>query len=90
MTQRIAFVVAPAFEMLDLSGPMCALNCALAYHGAPYELSVVSSTAGPVISCQGISIETSHAPDARQLDTVIVVGDRKRISTSVILTPSPC
>jgi transcriptional regulator GlxA family with amidase domain len=74
MTRKITFVVAPAFEMLDLSGPMCAFNSALAYHCGPYELSVVSTTGGGVLSCHGISIETAKATSARHSDTVIVVG----------------
>lgn len=74
MTLRITFVVAPAFEMLDLSGPMCAFNSALAYHCAPYKLGIVSSTGGPVLSCHGISIETAEAASARRSDTLIVVG----------------
>jgi transcriptional regulator GlxA family with amidase domain len=74
MTLRITFVVAPDFEMLDLSGPMCAFNAARAYHSGPYELNVVSSTGGTVRSCHGISVETSGAIDGRHSDTIIVVG----------------
>lgn len=74
MTLKVTFVVAPDFEMLDLSGPMCAFNGARAYHGGPYELNIVSSTGGAVRSCYGISIETSGAIGGRHSDTVIVVG----------------
>jgi transcriptional regulator GlxA family with amidase domain len=74
VTLKITFVVAPDFEMLDLSGPMCAFNSALAYHCGPYELSVVSSTGGAVRSCYGSSSETSGVASARHSDTVIVVG----------------
>jgi transcriptional regulator GlxA family with amidase domain len=77
MTYKVTFVVAPEFEMLDLSGPMCAFNFALAYHCGPYELSVVSNTGGPVLSFHGISIETSRPVSASPSDTVIVVGGPK-------------
>ena len=72
--RRISFVVAPAFELLDLSGPMCAFNFAREFHGAPYEISVASSAGGPVLGCAGLSIETVGPGKARHGDTVIVVG----------------
>ena len=74
MSRKISFVVAPAFELLDLSGPMCAFNAARELYGAPYEVSVASSAGGPVLSCAGVSIETAGPDNTRHGDTVIVVG----------------
>ena len=74
MPRRVSFVVAPAFELLDLSGPLCAFNFAREFHGAPYEGSVASSAGGPVPSCAGLSIETAGPGKTGHGDTVIVVG----------------
>jgi transcriptional regulator GlxA family with amidase domain len=74
MTYRITFVVAPAFELLDLSGPMCVFQSALAYHGAPYEVGLVSSAGGAVLSSHGVAVETVRATSKRPSDTVVAVG----------------
>ncbi len=74
MSRRISFVVAPAFELLDLSGPMCAFDCARSLYGAPYEVSVASSAGGAVFGCAGLSIDTVEVNAAKHADTVIVVG----------------
>jgi transcriptional regulator GlxA family with amidase domain len=74
MARRITFVVPPAFELLDLSGPMCVFNSALAYHGAPYEVGLVSSTGGAVLSSNGVAVETALATKERRSDTIVAVG----------------
>ncbi len=74
MPRRISFIVAPAFELLDLSGPMCAFNFAREFYEAPYEISVASGAGGPVLSCAGLSIETFGPDKKSDGDTVIVVG----------------
>ena len=76
MTRRISFVVAPAFELLDLSGPMCAFNFARENCGAPYEVSVSSCAGGLVLCAAGISIETVEPSRTSYDDTVVVVGGR--------------
>ena len=53
--RRLSFVVAPAFGLLDLSGPTCAFNFAREFHGAPHEVTVASSAGGPdahLLGCQ--------------------------------------
>jgi transcriptional regulator GlxA family with amidase domain len=74
MTMRITFVVAPAFELLDLSGPMCVFQSALAYHGAPYDVGLVSSAGGAVPSSHGIAVETAPAASEGHSDTIVMVG----------------
>lgn len=74
MSRRISFVVAPGFELLDLSGPMCAFTFARELYGAPYDIGVVSSAGGSVLGCAGLSIETLEPARAGHGDTVIVVG----------------
>ena len=74
MSRRISFVLAPGFELLDLSGPLCAFNFAREFHDARYEVSIASSAGGPVLSCAGLPIETVGPEDTRHGDTIIVVG----------------
>lgn len=93
VARQISFVVAPQFELLDLSGPMCAFNFARELHGARYEIGVASSSGGPVFSCTGIAIATSQPEAATTADTVIVVGgsdahlpERQPATTSLLAT----
>ena len=74
MARRVSFVVAPAFELLDLSGPLCAFNLAREIYGAPYDLSVSSSAGGAVLCSAGISIGTIEPSKASYDDTIVVVG----------------
>ena len=76
MTRRISFVVAPDFELLDLSGPMCAFNFAREIYDVPYEVSVSSCSGGLVRCAAGASIETAGPSGTSYDDTVIVVGGR--------------
>jgi transcriptional regulator GlxA family with amidase domain len=77
MTKRIIFVVAPDFEMLDLSGPACAFNSALKHHSRPYGMAVISSGGGQVPSSQGISVETASPDSVTSCDTLVAVGGPK-------------
>jgi len=72
--RRISFLVAPEFELLDLSGPLCAFTMARDLHLAPYETEVVSATGGQVVTCAGVPVGTRVPAEARHGDTVIVVG----------------
>ena len=74
VSRRISFVIAPHFELLDLSGPLCAFNFAREYCNIPYEISLISSTGGPVLCCAGLSVETLGPEKAGHGDTVVVVG----------------
>ena len=77
MTRRISFVVAPKFELLDLSGPMCAFSFARDVYGAPYEAGVFSCAGGPVLCSAGFPIGTAEASEVSHDDTIIVVGGSK-------------
>jgi len=73
MTRKIAFVVYPGFDLLDLSGPM-SVFCDARRDGAPaYAMSVVSETGGEIDSTVGLSVAT-QPPPAGRLDTLLVVG----------------
>ncbi len=73
-TRQVSFVVAPAFELLDLSGPLCAFNIAREFYKASYKINVVSAQPGPVHGNAGLSIEVQGPAKARHGDTVIMVG----------------
>jgi transcriptional regulator GlxA family with amidase domain len=72
--RSIAIVVYPSFELLDLSGPLCAFNVAACMHGTPYALTVISARGGSVVSCSGVSVGSSKAIRDRSIDTLLVVG----------------
>ena len=77
MTRSISFVVAPEFELLDLSGPMCAFSFAREVYGTPYEIGVFSCAGGPILCSAGIPIGTIKASEVSHDDTIIVVGGSK-------------
>lgn len=70
----IDFVVFPGFELLDLSGPMCAFNLAVELHGVPYEVRIISAAGGLVRGASGVVIDSAAPALDRNPDTVIVVG----------------
>jgi len=74
VARSIWFVVFPGFELLDLGGPLCAFNLAIDFHGAAYQVRVVSSSGGLIRGSSGIAIETVAPPSPHHLDTLIVVG----------------
>lgn len=72
--KSVAFFVFPGFQMLDLSGPLCAFQMANRLASEPpYRLFVVSSGGGPVENSLGLILQTRKAT-LRALDTLIVVG----------------
>lgn len=74
VARTIWFVVFPGFELLDLGGPLCAFNLAVDFHGAAYDVRVVSTSGGLVRGAAGIAIDSVTPPSANHLDTLIVVG----------------
>ena len=72
--RRIRIVVFPGFELLDLSGPLCAFNLASEAHQAPYLVDVISAHGGTVASGWGLPIHTSRASRGKPVDTLLVVG----------------
>lgn len=76
---RIAFVVYPGFEILDVSGPGSAFNSAnRALGGAVpfYRIELVSGQGGPVASSSGIVVDTRRiaALSSVAIDTLLVAG----------------
>ena len=74
LTRTLWFVVFPGFELLDLGGPLCAFNLAVDFHGAAYDVRVVSASGGLVRGSSGVAIDTVPPPSPNHLDTLMVVG----------------
>ncbi len=86
MAQRIGFYVYPGHQLLDLAGPLDALQAANEAAGRRlYEPSILSKEGGPMPGGAGATLGTAPADDA-MLDTLLVVGgriDRGRCSAEV-------
>jgi len=72
--RSVWIVVFPGFELLDLSGPLCALNLATGTKQASYLAGVFSARGGSVASCAGAPIDTLKALPSKQLDTLLIAG----------------
>jgi transcriptional regulator GlxA family with amidase domain len=72
--RSVWFVVYPGFELLDLGGPLCAFNLAVDFHGARYDIRIVSASGGLVRGSSAIAIDSVMPPSANHLDTLVVVG----------------
>lgn len=78
---RIAFIVYPGFELLDVSGPASVFNGAnraLRLRGkeALYEIVPASAAGGAVESSSGVLLQTRAVADLRpgEIDTLLVAG----------------
>lgn len=72
--RSVWMVVFPGFELLDMSGPLCALNLATGTKQASYLTQVVSARGGSVASCSGVPIQTLKASPGKLLDTLLIAG----------------
>jgi transcriptional regulator GlxA family with amidase domain len=73
--RTVWLLVFPGFELLDLSGPLCALNVATQTKRALYQTEVFSARGGSIASWSGVPIDTLKAmPSRKHLDTLLVVG----------------
>jgi transcriptional regulator GlxA family with amidase domain len=74
MTRKIAFLVFPEFQILDLTGPLAAFEMpARNMVPKPYRLQVLSESGGLVKSSSGLTIVTEKI-GASCFDTVIAIG----------------
>lgn len=75
----IQFLVFPAVNMLDLSGPLrvfATANELLAFAGqaAAYDVTVIAAQA-PLLSCEGLEFNPLPLPDVQSpCDTLLVIG----------------
>ena len=73
-SRSTAILVYPGFDLLDLAGPVEALNDANAIVPDAYRVSVISPSGGLVESSAGVGVTTSRADQQSPLDTLIVSG----------------
>lgn len=78
---RIAFVVYPGFELLDMAGPAAVFdgaNHVLTQNGKDpfYSVDIVSSNGGPVTSSSGVAVHSlgRGAWTSKRADTLLIVG----------------
>ncbi len=75
MICRIAFVLFPGFQQLDLAGPMAAFEVAERAHPGSYAWRLVASAAGHVRSSAGVDWPVRALPrDLSRIDLVMVIG----------------
>lgn len=72
--RKVSFLVAPEFELLDLSGPLCAFTLARGLSAAPYDIEVASLSGGQVASGAGVTVGTEAFSGDTGGDTAIIVG----------------
>jgi len=75
MTCRIAFVLFPGFQQLDLAGPMAVFEVARLAHPGSYVWRLVASKAPAVRSSAGLHWPVQALPQRfAQIDLVMVIG----------------
>jgi transcriptional regulator GlxA family with amidase domain len=72
--RSVWFIVFPGFELLDLSGPLCALNLATGTNRASYSVEIYSARGGEITSCSGVTIQTTKASAGKRFDTLMIAG----------------
>jgi transcriptional regulator GlxA family with amidase domain len=74
--RRIGFLVFPAFQILDLTGPLAAFDIPTrTLTPVPYRLQVLSEHGGAVESSSGMAVVTRPLGDTA-FDTLVVAGGR--------------
>jgi len=91
---RVAFVVYPGFELLDMSGPAAVFdgaNYALSERGkAPYyAVDIISAEGGSVKSSSGVAVESRRrgAGASNRMDTLLVAGAQRENLMRVVADP---
>jgi transcriptional regulator GlxA family with amidase domain len=75
MVEKLAFIVYPGFQMLDLAGPLAAFEAAMDDHFMPrYSISVASAAGGLVQTSSGVLVKTNDLQATENAQTLIVCG----------------
>lgn len=74
MPHRLAFVVFPGFQQLDVAGPMAVFEVAERMCPGRYAWRVTAPQAGPVASSAGIPWAAQALPRAGSFDTLLISG----------------
>jgi transcriptional regulator GlxA family with amidase domain len=72
--RSVWMLVFPGFELLDLSGPLCALNLASGTNRGSYLPGVYSARGEAVASREGVPVHALKALPGNKLDTLLVAG----------------
>jgi transcriptional regulator GlxA family with amidase domain len=73
-TRRIGFLIFPGFQLLDAAGPIAAFEIAARLRPGSYELRILATRAGRIVSSSGATLEAQALPRPQSLDTVLVAG----------------
>ncbi len=74
MAYRIAFVLFPGFQQLDIAGPLAAFEIAERHRPGSYRWQWVSGSAGPVRSSAGLAWPTEALPRRDRFDMLMLSG----------------
>lgn len=74
MSQRVAVVLFPDFQLLDVAGPIAAFEIASRFVPSAYSLRLCAAQAGAVRSSSGVALEAKGLPTHSQMDTLLVAG----------------
>ena len=73
MTRRLALVIFPAFQLLDVAGPIAAFEIAERYRPGSYDLSVLAPLGGSIPSSSGVCLTAEPLAEG-PYDTIMVSG----------------
>jgi transcriptional regulator GlxA family with amidase domain len=88
MVRDIGFLLFPAFQLLDLTGPMAVFEAPSMHGPAPYRLWLLSEHGGPVESSSGAALLSRRLDETPPLDTLVIAGGAgtlKALESSVLL-----
>lgn len=73
MTRALPFLIFPEFQILDLTGPLAAFECASRFVEGAYEVQVISMGGGLIRSSSGLAVDSAPAT-VQPCDTFMVAG----------------
>lgn len=74
MPRRIAFLIYPDFQLLDVAGPIAAFEIAERYRPGSYALRVVAAQPGFIASSSGVCLRAAACGRAAAIDTLVISG----------------
>jgi transcriptional regulator GlxA family with amidase domain len=74
MSRRIALLIYPGFQLLDVAGPLAAFEIAEYYRPGSYAVQVVARDPGSVASSCGVSLHAQRWGRTNGIDTLVVSG----------------
>jgi len=84
MTRRLALVIFPGFQILDVTGPIAAFEIASRYRPGAYEIRVLASGGGEIASSSGVKL-AAEPLELSDVDTIMVSGGDGTRSMAALL-----